>query len=604
MTGHGLYRRIWKYVLPVLCCTSLSAFGANTLTLKLDSASLTIKSALYGGLLENFGRDIYYGLYVGVSSKIPNTRGMRNDIIKGMREAGLQCLEWPGGCYADNYNWRNGIADVQTSRTGGEFAMGLGTREYFQLNDSLGSNAEGYIAVNVQSDSAAGAAAWLTYIDTNTAHPEWKSRLKYYKIGNEEWGSCGNMTAASYEAVVDKYLAAIPTVWKSKLTTIMDGGSGGGWISTHISKYAGKIGGISLHSYAVSNWSTMDGASYGFDTTSYKTKLTLVNNIGPQITGFENTMLTSDPNYTVALMVDEWGIWSAAVSNMGGSFNQSTVREAVATGMYLNTFNNHCKRVQMALSAQPVDAINSLFLTRNNTTDTVLIKTPTFYVYKMYKVHQKAKMVPTTLAGSIFSGSMLSLSASASIDSLSMLHLSLTNANITKPETLTVTLSSTSKTYQSVTGQIVTGPSFNSMNGDATLTTTTETVNLQTFDNSNFTLTGNSLKVILPPHCVITLALTPTGGVGVKPTAGSTVVSFSRFSINPMIGGKVNVNYSVAAATPFTLALYGTDGRLCSESFAGVMEPGHQSLVWQPKNKNGCSCYYLKKAFTPSTSDT
>jgi hypothetical protein len=199
------------------------------------------------------------------------------------------------------------------------------------------------------------------------------------------------------------------------------------------------------------------------------------------------------------------------------------------------------------------------------------------------------------LSGSTFSGSMLSLSASASIDSLSMLHLSLTNANITKPETLTVTLSSTAKTYQSVTGQIVTGPSFNSMNGDSALTTTTENVKLQSFDNSNFTLTGNSLKVILPAHCVVTLALTPTGGVGVKPTVGSTAISFSRFSINPMVGGKVNVNYSVAAATPFTLALYGTDGRLCSESFSGVMEPGHQSLVWQPKNKNLSNGSYIVK---------
>ncbi len=566
-----------------LLCGASGTFGQSTLTLRIDSAFTTINKSIYGALLDNWGRDIYQpgiggGLYVGRASPIPNTLGMRNDIIAGLKNAGISCLEWPGGCFADSYNWRTGIIEPPSSRPGGEFINGysIGTLEYFQLLELTG--AQGYLAFNDRSDSAAGMAAWLTYIDTLSTHPEWRPLLKYMKVGNEEWGGCYSaMAETTYESTTAKFLAAIPSAYKSQLTTIMDGGDVGAWITAAYMKLeTGKIDGLSLHYYAVSNWTTYDCPSVGFTAAQYYLKLNDAYAMETKVSGFETIMNAADPTASVGLMVDEWGIWSAQLgTTMGTSYNQSTVREALAAALTLNTFNNHCERVKMALIAQPTDVIQALFLTKPNDTDSTIVYTPTYYTMKMMKVHQNARKVPAHLTtGTVGTPATPIVSASASVDSTNALHITLTNIDIANTQTLTITLTNPPQPYQTISAQIINGPTDSSYNdfGKA------ENVNAQPFAAGNYALNGSTLTVTLPAHSVVQFALSPSATGTLISPEGQNI---STFSIKPA-AGKVAVHYAAAARTPMSLMLLGVDGRVI-ESASMMVDPGHRNIVWQPK---------------------
>ena len=189
---------------------AFSVSAQNTLSLNVGGATHTISKALYGVLMENYGRCIYNGVFVGTSSPIPNTAGMRNDVIEGFKEAGIGCIEWPGGCFADKYHWQDGIG-AQSSRPGGEMQNGLGTPEFFMLC-SL-TNAYAYPTANIQSGSSAEMNAWLNYIHDV---PGWWSNMPFWKIGNEEWNPCGNMTQSQYQTKFDQWSMKAWLIWIQK----------------------------------------------------------------------------------------------------------------------------------------------------------------------------------------------------------------------------------------------------------------------------------------------------------------------------------------------------------------------------------------------------
>jgi alpha-N-arabinofuranosidase len=579
MKNKQFLRSVGKLVVAGTLCGVFSVSGQSTLALNLGSATSTISKALYGCLMENYGRCIYGGVYVGTASTIPNTNGMRNDVIQGFTELGIGCIEFPGGCFADKYHFADGLG-AKASRPGGDNTNGMGTDEYFQLCEATG--AIPYLTMNIQSASTAEQNAWLNYIDTQHVHPNANTEMKYWKIGNEEWSPCGSMTQATYQSNFDSYYTAESATWKGRMMNIMDGGSGGGWIDADNTYEAGKSTsmGISYHYYAVTNWTTK-GPSSGFTVAQYYAQLGVAWSMAANIDG--HTLSGSN-----ALCVDEWGAWYDDAGH-GTSFNWSTVRDAVIAAMNLNIFNNRCAKVKMALVAQPVNVIQSLMLTNSAEGGTVMRKTPVFWVFKMLKPHQNAKMVPATMTCAT-NQNIPVLNASASVDTGNVLHISIVNTHDATAQSLTISLANIPQGntwYNSISGQMVNGAAITS---GITSFTATDTASLQSF--TNFSLSGgNSITTTLPAHSVVMLTVWHASGVR---TPGA-VRTADDFSIKTLTGGKIVVNYTAPCKTPIRLELYGIDGRTMVESFTGNLEAGQKTLVWQPKNRSmGTNVYIVK----------
>jgi alpha-L-arabinofuranosidase len=558
-------------------CLAASLSAQSTLSLNVGQATYTINRELYGGLLEQTSTDVYRGLYTGTASSVPNTNGMRNDVMAAFRESGVATLDWPGGCEAETYNWRNGIGP-KAGRTNGDMANGMGTNEYFQLCDSVGSIP--YVTADIRSPTQTPAVmtAWLNYIDSL-----FPNKLKYWKMGNEPWGGCTGLgvsalSVTDYINIYNQYKAAIPAKLAGKVARIIDGGSGDylgkpNWIDSIMRCEMNSMEGATFHYYGMFAGSS-NTESYVFTSADYYNRLSSQWALEAKVRAQDSIMTRYDPNYTVGLMVDEWGSWYSQTVASGKQYTQSTCRDAVIASINLNTFNNHCRRVKMACVAQPVNFIQPLVLTEYPAQSRI-VKTPTLYVYKMYRVHQKAKMVPATWSANPTNQNVPITTASASVDSTGKLHISMCNTDYAATHTVAITLNN-APSYASCTGTIVNGPAANSYNDFGAA----EAVNIQSFAASNFTFSGNTVNVTMPAHSVVTIELKPAVGV----IRNSLFGTKSRFTVTACAGGKIVLRYAVTESTPFTLGLYSIDGRTIAATCKGILVPGGTRFVWQPKN--------------------
>src|SRR6185436_10837723 len=215
--------------------TAPTGTAANTLTVNVDTAQNVISREIYGLLMERLGRDITGGLFVGTSSAIPNTNGMRNDIIQGFKEVGVGTIQWPGGCAANNYNWNppNPANDVGTDR-------------FMELCALVG--AEPYITGRPNASNAASNLQWLTYLNNNTAHPEWN--VKYFKVGNEVWGCGGNKTQATYQADYTANYNVLNAPINGKRPALVIGTDligNNAWLETMLKNIPTQFDGIEIH---------------------------------------------------------------------------------------------------------------------------------------------------------------------------------------------------------------------------------------------------------------------------------------------------------------------------------------------------------------------
>lgn len=578
-----LYGPVGKIITVGMLGWALSVSAQSTLNLDVGGATYKIDKALYGVLMENYGRCIYGGgIYVGVNSTIPNTNGMRNDVIEGFKECGVGCIEWPGGCFADKYHWEDGTSGSKAQREASN--NGLGTDEYFQLC-SL-TTAYAYPTANIQSGSSGEQNAWLNYIHD---HASWLPLMPFWKIGNEEWDPCGSMTQSSYQTKYNTWYEAEPAWAKTDVMHIMDGGSGGSWIKADAQYAVGKSGkmGVSYHRYTVTDWNNK-GSSSGFNESGYYTIVSKAYTIKNDVDNFVGQMNQVDPNYKVALCVDEWGAWYADETSQGGPFNWSTTRDAVIAGLHLNAFNNACRRVKMALAAQPVNVIQALMLIDRGD-ETKMRKTPVFWVFKMMKPHQEATMVPATIQTGTNQG-MPILTASASINAEKTLHATIVNTHATAAQSLTVNLTNLpaglAYTEEEWSGEIVNGSTITS---GITSFSSTDTVTLLPFDG--FTVSGNAVTAQIPAHSVVTLRA--------KKGTAVTVPSIKKEAATPTYmlaanGGKIVVRATDAAAAPIRISLFGIDGRTLLESHNGKIPAGTRSFSWQPKARVGTNTYIIK----------
>ncbi|MBN1761166.1 MAG: hypothetical protein JW863_22750 [Chitinispirillaceae bacterium] len=421
--------------------------------------------------------------------------------------------------------------------------------------------------------------AWLNHIDST-----FPGKLHYWKMGNEPWGGCPPpISITQYIERYNNYKVAIPPQLSGKLFRIADGGSGNGtpsiWLDSLMRFEVGSIEGATYHYYTGLNGS---GPSFNFTEAQYNERMQLAWAMENKMVTCETIMNKYDPENTVGLMVDEWGAWYTEIPNMGFTYQQNTCRDAVIASMHLNIFNNHCRRVKMAMVAQPVNVIQALLLTKNPPT-TDMIKTPTFYVFKMYKVHQNAKMIPATLATGN-TGGVPYITASASVDSKGMLHISMCNTHISDEQLVSVKLQE-APGYDSCTGTIINGPKYDSYNDYGGV----EPVNIKPLAEEHLSsFDGSSLVASLPAHSVVTFTLTPAGTTGVnrKNLQNRKNRGHGVWSVKPVPGGKVHLQTPASEAVPVILTLVGIDGKTIITSDVMTVIPGASGSTWQPAGKN------------------
>lgn len=587
MNRSRYFKRLGMAVAACLLYTSFTASAQNTIDVNVGSANDVINRELYGTLMENWGRVIVDGVYVGLNSSIPNTRGIRNDVIAGFNEAGIAAIEFPGGCFADKYRWKDGVEEYsgdQASREAKNKFNGMGTDEFFLLC-SL-SNAVPYITANVQLNMPGNSTEindWLDYIHDR---PDFWSMMKHWKTGNEEWGSCkGDFdTQPAYQSKWKQIYDLEPSWAKSELMHIMDGGMVGGWIEADCKYLVTLPGptGISYHQYTVINW-TDKGSSSQFNVNGYYAQIKAASDIGGSVQKYSNTMNQIDPTNKVSLIMDEWGAWYNDVTEQGFTFNWSTVRDAIIAGINLNIFNNNCKRIKMACVAQPVNAIQALMLTERGGQNRMR-KTPVFWVFKLFKPHQNATMAPAKVTCATNQG-MPVINASASVDATKKLHISIVNTHDAAAQDITINIAGAIPAYTKVTGQIVNGDKITS---GITSFDSKDTVSLQDFAGA--TISGSKVTAKIPAHSVVMLECTfPVAAEMSKAVWRSEPVSLATTR-----DGKIIVKCAAMRNTPISLSLYSADGRSVLDQYSGTLRQNSNGLTWEPKNRTANGVYVVK----------
>ena len=467
-----------KLLFTVLAMASFFASAQNKIIAHTDQAETVINKDIYGHFAEHLGRCIYDGFYVGEESSIENVKGFRLDVINALKEMQIPLLRWPGGCFADTYNWKDGIGPknerpsiVNVHWGGVTEDNSFGTHEFMDFCELIG--AEAYVNLNVGSGSVREAKEWVEYMTSSNKSPmtelrkengreePWK--VKYWGIGNENWGCGGHMTPEYYADLYRNYATYCHGAdFKIAGGANVDDYNWTEVLMKKLSRHQFLVDGLSLHYYTIpGGWSNKKSAT-NFDEAVYHETLRKAERMGELIDRHSTIMDKYDPNKKIALIVDEWGQWFAVEpgTNPGFLYQQNTLRDAISAGIHLNIFNNHSDRVRMANIAQMVNVLQAVILTKEEQ----MVLTPTYYVFKMYSVHQDAKMVPLNLDCETYEvgGKKLpSLNASASIKD-GQLNLTVCNLNPNKDIEFEYTV--TGDKYSKVSGQIVTGDKMNSMN--------------------------------------------------------------------------------------------------------------------------------------------
>ena len=372
----------------------------------------TINKDIYGHFSEHLGRCIYEGIYVGEDSKIPNVNGMRCDVVNALREMGIPVLRWPGGCFADEYHWKDGIGKkserkkmINTHWGGVVEDNSFGTHEYFELCRQLGCDT--YVNANVGSGSVKEMSEWVEYMTFDGVSPMAELRKKngsekpfdltYLGVGNESWGCGGNMDPEYYGCLYKRYNTFCRDYDSNKhIKRIACGPNAGDyhWTKVVTDKVKCYADALSLHYYSLptGKWDHKGSATV-FDKNEYNSTICKAYYIDELIKNHLAMMQSVQPDSNVKLIVDEWGTWYDVEpgTNPGFLYQQSTMRDAIVAALTLNIFNKHADKIIMANIAQTVNVLQSVILTDGEK----MVKTPTYYVFKMYKEHQN-----NTLLGS------------------------------------------------------------------------------------------------------------------------------------------------------------------------------------------------------------
>jgi len=490
---------------------------STTVRVRTDHPGALISPNIYGHFAEHLGRCIYDGLWVGPDSPIPNIRGIRSDIVEALKDIRIPVLRWPGGCFADEYHWKDGIgpresrpAMLNTHWGGVTESNHFGTHEFLDLCDQLGC--EPYICGNVGSGTVREMQEWVEYLtfaghspmadlrrSNGREHP-WA--IKYWGVGNENWGCGGNMRPEYYADEYRRYQTYLRNLSDNRLFKIACGANGDDFRWTEVlMDIAGRyMHGLSLHYYtAPGEWRTK-GSATDFGPESWFEVLRKTLRMEEIVSGHSAIMDRYDPEKRVALIVDEWGTWYAVEpgTNPGFLYQQNTLRDALAAGINLNIFHSHSDRVRMANIAQTVNVLQAMVLTDGER----MLLTPTYHVFHMYQVHQGATNLPVEALSPDYAmggESIQALHASASRDSVGKIHISLCNLDHERALDLQIDLCGAPAT--SVSGKILTAETLQAHN------TFEEPARVQPAPLSGAQLKGQGIEMRLPAHCVVVLEI-------------------------------------------------------------------------------------------------
>lgn len=391
------------------------AYGASAAEVTISvgkPAGDTIAATIYGQFSEHLGNCIYGGIWVGQDSPIPNTNGYRTDVVEALRALKVPVLRWPGGCFADDYHWMDGIgpqeqrARICNNNWGGDLEdNSFGTHEFLNLCELLGT--EPYISGNVGSGTPEELAKWVEYMTSNSQSTVVNMRrqngrdnawnVRYLGIGNEAWGCGGNMTPEYYSDLFKRYTTYTRN-YNGRLYKIASGASDAdyNWTETLMKNIGNKMDAIAVHYYTVPQDWTHHGSATDFSADEYMTTLSKAVAIDGILQRHIAIMDQYDPIAEVDLLVDEWGTWYDVEpgTNPGHLFQQSTMRDAMVAALSLDIFHKYCRRVKMANIAQVVNVLQSMILTKGEQ----MVLTPTYHVFEMYNVHQDAAYLPVTFS--------------------------------------------------------------------------------------------------------------------------------------------------------------------------------------------------------------
>jgi len=511
-------KKLYLFMIAILPLSGLLA--QNKMVLDVTKAKDTINKNIYGHFAEDLGRCIYGGFYVGEgNTKIPNKNGIRTDVVEALKKLKVPVLRWPGGCFADNYHWMDGIGPKNKRKHIENVSWGnvrednsFGTHEFLDMCESM--NAEPYLALNMGSGTVQEAAEWVQYANhangsshltdlrqENGRPQPWK--VKYWGVGNESWDCGGHMTVDQYIREFNKYATFLTSYNNTEGLFRIAVGPGTEdlkWTEALMRDIPRKmINGVSIHHYSVINWSKKSSATQ-FTEEEYFRTMEQAWRMEKMVAGNSEVMDKYDPQKKVALVVDEWGGWYEVEPGTNGAFlyQQNTMRDAMIAGLTLNILNSHCDRVKMANIAQCVNVLQAVILTNEEK----MLLTPTYHVMEMYNVHQNALLLPLTITSNDYlfgEKKIQAVSGSASKDKNGLVHISLVNIDANKEQEVNIDLGSLS--VKSVSGRVLRSDKIQDHN---------------TFDNpqkvkptifSNTKLSGNTLALKVPPFSVVVLEL-------------------------------------------------------------------------------------------------
>ena len=447
----GLTSRMMLCVALAFCGAAVAA-DTDSIRLSVDAtkAGATINRHIFGQFAEHLGRGIYEGVWVGPDSKIPNTRGIRNDVVEALKAIKVPNVRWPGGCFADEYHWRNGIgprdkrpATLNPNWGGVIEPNTFGTHEFMDFVQQIG--AEAYLSINVGSGTPAEAADWLEYLTTSQPTALAKERaanghaepypIALLGIGNENWGCGGSMTPDEYVnhlKVYARYARNYNTSHPMRRVAVGPDGADTGYTEAVMKAWKNKtwawdIEGLSLHSYTVVKWPPRSRPP-GSARTNTPIMLKATLNMETWSANIAPSWINTIPRRRLRWSVDEWGAWLAATPGSPEGFleQQNSQRDALIAALNLNIFARHADRVRVANIAQMINVLQAMIFTRQEK----MLLTPTYHVFKMYVPFHDATFVPIDVAAGTYKSGDIELprvDAIAARDAAGKLWLSLTN---------------------------------------------------------------------------------------------------------------------------------------------------------------------------------
>ena len=449
--------------------------------LQADKPGSVISRNLYGQFSEHLGGGVYDGIWVGEDGAIPNVRGIRSDVVAALKTLKTPLVRWPGGCFADEYHWRDGIGPRGQRPLrknnwwgGAPESNAFGTHEFMDFIEQVG--AEAYVSVNVGSSTPTEMREWIEYMtspgqDTlaqerrkNGRDKPWKVAL--WGIGNENWGCGGNMTAEYYANELRRFISFFHQGEDNPGLRVVTGPSGDDtrWTDVVMKNAGHAFDALSLHYYTLptGNWKSK-GAATGFSRKEWVDTFAQTLKMDDYIKRHSAIMDSHDPDKRVGLYVDEWGTWYDVEpgTNPGYLYQQNTLRDAVVAAANLNIFHRHADRVRMSAIAQTINVLQAMILTDG----AKLALTPTYHAFRMYVPFQDATSLPLQLTTPEFTldGTAIpAINASAARGKDGKIHIAIANMDPQDSVDLSIDLSGLKA--KSVSGEVLTADKMDAHN--------------------------------------------------------------------------------------------------------------------------------------------